>query len=104
MSREDNLGGALLVRHRMEDAIVHFRAAAAIHPVDPISAFNIGYYEHLHGDLAGAIEQYKRAIILTTSPSVKAQSYDNMGRAYRTLGEADKARECFDQAQKLQAQ
>ncbi len=99
---EDNLGGALLARRRTEDAIVHFRAAAAIHPVDPISAFNIGYYEHLHGDLASAIEQYKRAIILTTSPSVKAQSYDNMGRAYRALGEADKARECFDQAQKLQ--
>lgn len=101
---EDNLGGALLTHHRMEDAIVHFRAAAAIHPVDPISAFNIGYYEHQHGDLASAIEQYKRAIILTTSRSVKAQSYDNMGRAYRALGEADQARECFQQAQKLQAQ
>ena len=101
---EDNLGGALLTRHRQEDAIVHFRAAAAIHPVDPISAFNIGYYEHLHGDLAGAIEWYKKAIILTTSRSVKAQSYDNMGRAYRSLGDAAQARECFDQAQKLQAQ
>lgn len=101
---EDNLGGALLTRHRMEDAIVHFRAAAEIHPVDPISAFNIGYYEHQQGDLAGAIEWYKKAIILTTSPSVKAQSYDNMGRAYRALGEADQARECFEQAQKLQAQ
>jgi hypothetical protein len=101
---EDNLGGALLTRHRMGDAIVHFRAAAEIHPVDPISAFNIGYYEHQQGDLAGAIEWYKKAIILTTSPSVKAQSYDNMGRAYRALGEADQARECFEQAQKLQAQ
>jgi len=101
---EDNLGGAWLGRHRLDNAIAHFRAAAAIHPVDPISAFNIGYYEHQQGNLAGAIAQYKKAIILTTSPSLKAQSYDNMGRAYRALGEADEARECFDQAQKLQAQ
>lgn len=101
---QDNLGGALLARKRLEEAIVHFRAAAAIHPVDPISAFNIGYYEHQHGDFASAIEQYKKAIILTTSRSVKAQSFDNMGRAYRALGEADQARECFDQARKLQEQ
>ena len=100
---QDNLGGALLTRKRPDDAIVHYRAAAEIHPVDPISAFNIGYYEHQNGDLAGAIAQYKKAIFLTTSPSVKAQSYDNMGRAYRALGESDQARECFEQARKLQA-
>ncbi len=76
---QDNLGGALMAHKRLDDAIVHFREAAAIHPVDPISAFNIGFYDQEHGDFYGAIEQYKRAIILTTSPSVKIQAWNDMG-------------------------
>jgi hypothetical protein len=99
---QDNLGGALLARKRLDDAVVHFREAAAIHPVDPISAFNIGFYDQEHGDLYGAIEQYKKAIILTTSPSVKVQAWNDMGIAYRSLGNAQQARECFAAAKTLQ--
>jgi len=99
---QDNLGGALLARKRLDDAVVHFRDAAAIHPVDPISAFNIGFYDQEHGDLYGAIEQYKKAIIITTSPSVKVQAWNDMGIAYRSLGNAQQARECFAAAKTLQ--
>jgi len=99
---QDNLGGALLARKRLDDAVVHFREAAAIHPVDPISAFNIGFYDQEHGNLYGAIEQYKKAIILTTSPSVKIQAWNDMGIAYRSLGNAQQARECFAAAKTLQ--
>ena len=35
---------------------MHFRTAAEIHPVDPISAFNIGFYEQQHGNLREAIK------------------------------------------------
>jgi len=42
---QDDLGGALLDHKRLEDAIGHFRLAAAMHPTDPISAFNIAFYE-----------------------------------------------------------
>jgi protein O-GlcNAc transferase len=101
---QDNLGGSLMATGRLEQAIGHFREAAAIHPVDPISAFNIGYYEHEHGDYAAAIEQYKKAILLTTSPSVKMKAWDDMGRAYRSMGEPEQARQCFEAAQKLQGQ
>ena len=86
----------------MDDAVVHFREAAAIHPVDPISAFNIGFYDQEHGNLYGAIEQYKKAIILTTSPSVKIQAWNDMGIAYRSLGNTQQARECFAAAKTLQ--
>ncbi len=99
---QDNLGGALLARKRLDDAVVHFREAAAIHPVDPISAFNIGFYDQEHGNLYGAIEQYKKAIILTTSPSVKIQAWNDMGIAYRSLGNTQQARECFAAAKTLQ--
>lgn len=99
---QDDLGGALMTENRLEEAIGHFREAAAIHPVDPISNFNIGFYDQRHGDLQNAIEQYKKAIILTTSPSLKIQALNNMGLAYRDLGNADKARECFEAAKRMQ--
>jgi hypothetical protein len=99
---QDNLGGALLAHKRLDDAIAHFREAAAIHPVDPISAFNIGFYDQEHGDLYGAIEQYRRAILLTTSPSVKMQAWNDIGVAYRSLGNTQQAHECFEAAKRLQ--
>ncbi len=101
---QDNLAGALLARNRMDQAIVHFRKAAAIHPVDPISAFNIGFYEQQHGDFSGAIEQYRKAIILTTSTAVKIKAWQNMGYAYRDSGNPAQARECFATAKRLAAQ
>jgi len=101
---QDNLGGALMGHKRLDEAVVHFREAEAIHPVDPISTFNIGFYDQQHGDLYGAIEQYKKAIILTTSPSVKIQAWQDMGFAYRSLGNSQQAHECFEAAKKLQGQ
>jgi tetratricopeptide (TPR) repeat protein len=99
---QDDLGGALLDRKQLEEAIGHFRLAAEIHPVDPISNFNIGFYDQQHGDLSGAIIQYEKAIILTTSPSLKIKALTNMGLAYRDLGDPDKARECFHAAKTMQ--
>ena len=99
---QDDLGGALLDRKQLEEAIGHFRLAAEIHPVDPISNFNIGFYDQQHGDLSEAIIQYKKAIILTTSLSLKSKALTNMGLAYRNLGDPDKARECFDAAKAMQ--
>ncbi len=101
---QDDLGAALLDRGRMEEAIPHFRQAAAIHPVDPVSALNIGFYDQQHGNPRQAIEQYKRAAVLTTSPRVKAKALTNMGMAYRDLGDAEQARQCFEQAKKWEGQ
>jgi tetratricopeptide (TPR) repeat protein len=95
---------ALLERKRMEDAIGHFRLAAAIHPVDPISTFNIGFYEQEHGDPYGAIDYYRKAIILTTSKAVKIKAWNDMGIAYRKLGDPQQAHECFESARKLAEQ
>lgn len=99
---QDDLGGALIERKQLEEAIPHFREAAEIHPVDPISHFNIAFYEQQHGNLAQAIEDYKKAILLTTSPGLKIKAWNNMGLAYRALGDAEQARECFATAKTLQ--
>ena len=87
---------------RLEEAIGHFREAAEIHPVDPVSNLNIGFYDQQHGNLIEAIVQYRKAILLTTSPSLKMKAWNNMGLAYRDLGDAEKARECFHAAKQLQ--
>ena len=84
---ENNLGMALLRRGRMEDAIPHFRAAAAIDPSDPVSNMNIGIYEHSRGAVPMAIEQYKKAISLARNPKLKAEAYNNLGYAYKDIGD-----------------
>jgi hypothetical protein len=99
---QDDLGGALMEQRRLEEAVGHFREATAIHPVDPVSTFNIAFYDQQHGELDQAVEQYKKAIVLTTSPSLKVKALNNMGLVYRALGNSDKARECFEAAKKLQ--
>ena len=99
---QDDLAGALMDRKRMEDAIGHYREAMAIHPVDPISTFNLGFYQQAHGNLEQAIEYYKKATILTTSPALKIKALNNMGLAYRDLGDGEQARQCFDAARRMQ--
>jgi protein O-mannosyl-transferase len=101
---QDDLGGALMERKQLEEAIPHFREAAEIHPVDPISNFNIAYYAQQHGNQTEAIEGYKKAILLTTSSKLKIKAWNNTGLAYSALGDAEQARECFETAKKLQGQ
>ena len=84
---ENNLGMAFLRQGRMEDAIPHFRAAAAIDPSDPVSNMNIGIYEHSHGNVAQAIEYYSKTVSLARNPKLKAQAYNNLGYAYKDLGD-----------------
>jgi tetratricopeptide (TPR) repeat protein len=99
---QDDWGGALMGRNQLEEAIPHFREAAEIHAVDPISNFNIAYYAQQHGNLEDAIEGYKKAIVLTTSNGLKIKAWNNMGLAYGALGDDGQARECFATAKKLQ--
>jgi tetratricopeptide (TPR) repeat protein len=82
----------------MEDAIPHFRAAAAIDPSDPVSNMNIGTYEHSHGNVAEAIEYYKKTVSLARSPRLKAQAYNNLGYAYKDLGDYAQAQQNLQSA------
>ena len=62
---EDNLGGALMEQGKLDAAISHFRAAAAIYPGDPVSHLDIGFYEQEHKNWPQAIEQYQEVLNLT---------------------------------------
>ena len=98
---QDNLGGALLLLGRPDEAYSHFQAAAEINPLDPMSRSNLGAYLQEHGHMAEAIEKYNRVITLTSDPGLLAATYANLGAAYRKLGEDEKARTSYDQALQL---
>ena len=95
---ENNLGMALLRRGQMDAAISHFRAAAAIDPSDPVSNMNIGIYEQSRGNAPLAIEQYKKTIKLSRNPKLKAEAYNNLGYAYKDIGDLDDARQNLQMA------
>ena len=98
---QDNLGGALLLMGKPDEAFPHFQVAAEINPKDPMSHANLGAYLQEHGRLTEAIEQHNRAISLTSDAGLLASTYSNLGTAYRKLGEDEKARESYDQALRL---
>jgi len=95
---QDNLGGALLLLGKPDEAYLHFQAAAEINPPDPMSRSNLGAYLLDHGHLAEAIEQNNRVISLTSDPGLLAATYANLGTAYRKLDQDEKARTSYEQA------
>jgi len=95
---EDNLGGALMEQGKLDVAISHFRAAAAIYPGDPISHLDIGFYEQEHKNWPQAIEQYQEVLSLTPSPKLRAEAYNNLALIDRDLGDYAAARDSFQRA------
>jgi protein O-mannosyl-transferase len=98
---EDNMGGALVLEGRPDEAFPHFEAAARINSHDPMSHSNLGTYLQIHGRIGEAITQYESAIALTSDPGVQAQAYANLGAAQRALDENELARQSFDKALQL---
>ena len=100
---EDHLGGALLADGQLEVAMPHFYRAVSINPDDPDSNLNIGSYEQQQRNFPQAIAQYKKVISATQDSAVvnaveRAKAFDNMGYAYRELGDLPLARESFEAA------
>ena len=95
---EDNLGGALTLEGKEEEAYPHFEAAARINPRDPLSHGNLGTYFQTHNRMRDAVAQYEAAVQLTSDSALLAQTYANLGAADRALGEDDAAHQNFDQS------
>jgi tetratricopeptide (TPR) repeat protein len=98
---ENNLGGALLLEGKAEEAHAHFVAASEISPRDPMSRSNLGAYLQEHNQLREAVEQYEAVIRLTTDPALLAATYANLGGAYRDLGDGAKAQQSYGEALRL---
>jgi protein O-mannosyl-transferase len=95
---EDNLGGALILEDKEEEAHPHFEAAARINPRDAMSRSNLGTYFETHNRMREAIAQYQAAVDLTSDPRLLASTYANLGAAQRALDLDEDARKSFNQS------
>jgi tetratricopeptide (TPR) repeat protein len=64
-----------------------------MYPNDPNSYNNLIYFQSLNGDSIGIVETLTKAIKIAAKPGTY---YNQLGYAYMTLKETDKAEEAFD--------
>jgi tetratricopeptide (TPR) repeat protein len=95
---EDGIGNSFLARGDLEQAMPHFRTAAAIHPTDAISNTNLAFYKLQHNDLAGALAQYKTVTENAVDGRLRAGAFLNMGLIEDKLGNTAAARNDFQTA------
>jgi tetratricopeptide (TPR) repeat protein len=98
---EDGIGNSLLARGDLEQAMPHFRTAAAIRPTDTISNTNLAFYKLQHNDLAGALAQYKTVTENAVDSRLRAGAFLNMGLIEDKLGNTAAARNDFQTAVNL---
>jgi protein O-mannosyl-transferase len=98
---EDNLGGALILEGKAEEAHTHFEAAARINPKDPMSHSNLGAYFQSHNQMREAVKECEAVIALTADPSLLAGTYANLGAAQRALGDDEQAHHSFEQSLRI---
>jgi protein O-mannosyl-transferase len=98
---ENNLAHALIKHGRYDEAIIHFRAAAALEPGDPVSQLNLGIYAEEHGDLQQAAARYEYVLRLATDTQIRASAYTNLGTIYFAIHDYAQAQRNFDSAMKL---
>src|ERR1019366_4338984 len=97
---QDDLGGALLNKGQLEEAMQHFRVAAEIYPLDPFSNLNLAIYAQQHDDPQQAIARSNIVLTRSPSPRLRSKAYTTMGLAYRALGNLEESRKCFEAAQR----
>ena len=98
---ENNLAHALIKQGMYDDAIAHFRAAAALEPGDPVSLLNLGIYAQEHGDFQQAAARYELVLHLATDNQIRASAYANLGTVYFALRDYARAQQNFDSAVKF---
>jgi Flp pilus assembly protein TadD len=98
---QDNLGGALVLMGKVDEAYPHFRLASEINPRDPMSHSNLGAYLQEHGQRQEAMQEYQIAINLTSDRGLLASTYANLGSDYSEMGDDDMALASFGTALKL---
>jgi tetratricopeptide (TPR) repeat protein len=86
---EDMVAGLLANQGHKEEAIAHYRAAAAILPSDPVSGLTLAVYEQQHGDPQEAIRLYQVGLVGMDDPRQQATLYQNLAIAYRDVGDQE---------------
>lgn len=98
---ENNLAVTLIKHGRRDEAIPHFRLAAALEPADPTSQLNLGIYAQEQGDVKQAAARYEWVLQLTTNAQLRTSAYSNLGSTYFALRDYTRAQQNYESALKL---
>jgi protein O-mannosyl-transferase len=91
------LGNALDQENRFDEAIPELRAAVdPNHPQEhQLIHLGFGIYDQRHGHVQEAIAEYESALRLSTDPETRADTYSDMGSAYRQIRDYEGAHRSF---------
>lgn len=91
----DKVGVALQSEGRYQDALPYFEKALLINAADPLANFDVGADLHLRGRVQDALPFYQITANADTDPLLRADAFENMGAAYRQLGNLSAARQSY---------
>jgi tetratricopeptide (TPR) repeat protein len=98
---EDNLGGALILLGRTDEAMAHFRIAAKISSWDPVANLNLAADAQEHGHLREAVELYGKVLHLTSDSILQSTTLNNLGSAFIGLGDTTAAQASYEESLRL---
>ena len=93
-----NLGEALRMQQRYDEALDAYRVAVAQEPNHEEAHFRIGLVLLSQGHLEEAEPHLRHAIALNPKGSLTAEAYSNLGLILTTQGHLEEALENFDRA------
>ena len=100
----DMVAGILFKSGHSDEALGHYRAVLANNPNDTAANLVLALDDQKHGNNLEAIQLYQNVLKDMSDPLERAKAYQNMGIAYRNLGDTTKAAECFRKSEKLRSQ
>jgi tetratricopeptide (TPR) repeat protein len=98
---ESELGTALAIDGKIEQAVPHFYKALAIAPTDSDANMGLAIYELQRGHFREAIVYYKTVVAdKAERHGMLVNAWVGMAKAYRALGDNEKSQECLQQAKR----
>jgi tetratricopeptide (TPR) repeat protein len=82
----------------VEEAIVHFRAAEALHAFPRQQVLNLGIYEQRNGHPQDAMELYQKVLRTSNEPRLQAMAWNQIALADVQLKNYDQARQSYEKA------
>lgn len=98
---EGNLGNALALQGKEEEALVHFQHALQIKPHDPVAELNLGVYDQKRRHLQPSVEWFQSVLSDTRNPILRVEAYADLGSSYRMLGNYEQARASYQSSLEL---
>jgi tetratricopeptide (TPR) repeat protein len=95
------LGWDLMDSGKSAEALPHLREAAAIAPIDPTNHINLGLCLDANQQRNAAIDEFRKAISLTSDPEQLASAYTDLGVDYDGTDSDAEAHASYDRALQL---